>query len=37
MGMEAKELMVGIDGDSGAGTGIDRAATWWRGRAWQEM
>jgi hypothetical protein len=37
MEMESKELAAGVDGDSGAGMGMDGAATPWRDRAWQEM
>jgi hypothetical protein len=32
MGMESRELTVGMDGNSGAGMGMDRVAMWWRGR-----
>jgi hypothetical protein len=37
MGTESRELTVGVDGNSGAGTGLDRTAMWWRGRAWWKM
>jgi hypothetical protein len=37
MGTESRELTAGMDGDLGAGMGIDRVATWWRGRAQWEM
>jgi hypothetical protein len=30
---ESRELAAGVDGSSGAGTGVDGAATWWKGRA----
>jgi hypothetical protein len=36
MGMESRELAVGVHGNSGAGTGVDGTAMWWRGRAQQE-
>jgi hypothetical protein len=32
MGMESRELMMGGDGDLGAGAGVDGAAMRWRGR-----
>jgi hypothetical protein len=32
-GMESRELMAGVDGNSGAGMGLDGTATRWRGRA----
>jgi hypothetical protein len=33
MGMESRELAVGVDGNSGAGMGLDGMAMRWRGRA----
>jgi hypothetical protein len=36
MGTESRELAVGVDGNSGAGTGLDVMATRWRGRVWRK-
>jgi hypothetical protein len=37
IGIESRELAVGVDGNSGAGPGLDRMMMWWRGRVWWKM
>jgi hypothetical protein len=37
MGTDSRKLTAGVDGNSGAGMGLDGMARLWRGRAWWKI